>query len=144
MRPPTGTCVSVWPGRRWTRMFRLASCFATGPEILLWWKGNLTLTPTTRPTLLVGAPTARLRWTPLVRFEAPLGLFHPWDVSLFSSRALHGAALFLSWDCASVLCSVSVCFREVFFLLQGCALCFFWVFFLPHYPSLWPLPLLFF
>ncbi len=56
-------------------VFRMASCFATGPEILLWWVGNLTPTLTTRPVLLVGALTVRLRWTPLMRFEALLGLF---------------------------------------------------------------------
>ena len=96
MRLPTGTCVSVWRVRRWARMFRMASCFATGPEILLWWVGSLTRTPTTRPALLVGALTARLRWTPLVRFEAPLGLFPPWDVTFFSVSCS-------SWGCASAL-----------------------------------------
>ena len=75
MHPPTGICVSVWRVRPWTRMFRMTSFFATGPEILLWWVGNLNQALTTRPILLVGALTVRLRWTPLVRFEALLGLF---------------------------------------------------------------------
>ena len=51
-----------------------------------------------------GRPHCAAAVDPLVRFEAPLGLFHSRDVSPFLSRALHGAALFLSWDCASVLC----------------------------------------
>ena len=75
MHPPTGTFVSVWRVRRWTRMFRMTSFFATGPEILLWWVGNFTPTLTTRPIFLVGALTVRLRWAPLMRFEALLGLF---------------------------------------------------------------------
>ncbi len=69
-----------------------------------------------------------------MRFEAFLGLLPPWDLSLFSSRALHGAAHFLSWDCASVLCSVSswgcplsfvglcLCFVQCFCMNSGGAL----------------------
>ena len=122
MRPPTGICVSVWRVRQWTRMFRMTSCFAAGPEILLWWVGSLIPTPTTRPTLPVGALIARLRWTPLVRFEAPLGLFPPWDVSFFSSRALRGAVL--------PLCKVLQC-------AFGC--CFCWFCILPQSPLVTPM-----
>ena len=113
MRPPTGTCVSVWRVRRWTRMFRMTSCFATGPEILLWWVGNLTPTPTTCPTPLVGALTARLQWTPREFFEAPLGLFPPWDVSLFSFRALHGQG------CPPSFVGMCSCFVKCFCVLLG-------------------------
>ncbi len=139
MRPPSGTFVSVWPGRRWTRMFRLTSCFATGPEILLWWVGNLTPTPTTRPTLLVGALTARLRWTPLVSFEAPLGLFPPWDLSLVPSRAFHG------WGCPPSFVGLCLCFVQCTALLYAfgrCPFCGKAAFYVSFGFSFAPLPLL--
>ena len=89
------------------RMFRMTSCFATGPEILLWWEGNLTPTPTTRPTLLVGAPTARLRWTPLVRFEAPLGLIPHMGCLVFFRLVLFVGLCFRFVKCFGVLSAVS-------------------------------------
>ena len=50
-----------------------------------------------------GRPHRAAAVDPLFRFEAFLGLLPPRDLLLFSSRALRGAAHFLSWDCASVL-----------------------------------------
>ena len=52
-------------------MFRTAFCFAIGPVTLLWWAGNPTPNPITRPTRLLGALAVGSRRPPSVRFEAP-------------------------------------------------------------------------
>ena len=54
-----------------------------------------------------------------MRFEAFLGLLPPRDFSLFSSRALHGAAHFLSWVCCMNSGGVLFVARPRFVFLLG-------------------------